>query len=186
MTKAKTLDTRQGIRLVGGVLLFVIVLGVTVLPHFDPGRSRLVGLPAPEFTLPIMIGGEPGNRLALRDLRGDVVVLDFWASWCAPCRAQAPVIDKVARAYEGKDVSVVGVSTSNDDWGRAVRFAQSLDLQYPSVFDAEGRVAAAYKVQALPTLVVIDPSGNVSAVRTRSVREEELGSLIEEARNPGG
>jgi thiol-disulfide isomerase/thioredoxin len=130
-----------------------------------------------------MVGGDPGSRLGLSDLRGRVVVLDFWASWCAPCRAQAPIIDRVAREHEGDDVTVVGVSTSGDDWGRAVRFAQSVDLSYASVFDKEGRVADAFKVQALPTLVVVDPTGVVSAVRTRSVRAEELTALIAEAKS---
>jgi cytochrome c biogenesis protein CcmG, thiol:disulfide interchange protein DsbE len=179
---SKTLDKRQGTRLIAFVLAFVALVGFAVLPHFDPGRSRLVGLPAPEFTLPVMIGGEPGSRLSLGSLRGEVVVLDFWASWCAPCRAQAPLIDRVARRMQGKGVSIVGISTSGDDWGRAVRFAQSQDLSYETVFDAEGQVASAFGVDVLPTLVVLDRDGIIRAVRTRSVREDELVDLIEAAK----
>jgi thiol-disulfide isomerase/thioredoxin len=181
----KSMTPRQGFRLVALVLLFVVFIGYSALPMMRPGRSKLTGLPAPQFTLPIMTGGDPGSRLALSDLRGQVVVLDFWASWCAPCRAQAPIIDRVARAHEGKGVTVVGVSTSGDDWGRAVRFVQSQGIGYASVFDKESRVADAFKVRELPTLVVIDPEGRVSAVRTRTVHAAELNTLIEEARTSG-
>jgi peroxiredoxin len=140
-----------------------------------------VGLPAPDFTLPVMIGGEPGARIELSDLRGQVVVLDFWASWCAPCRAQAPIIDRVARAQRGKRVIVLGVSTSGDDWGRAVRFVQSQGLGYTSVFDAEGRVAAAFGVDTLPTVVIVDPQGKIASVHERTVRADELSEQIAKA-----
>lgn len=181
-TRKATADPKQGFKIIGAVLLIVALLGYAVLPMMDPGRSRLIGTPAPDFTLPVAYNGEPGSRIALRDLRGQAVVVDFWASWCAPCRAQAPVIDRVARRHEGHGVVVLGVSTSGDDWASAVRFAQSHNLRYTTLFDDGSKVGNAYRVQVLPTLVIIDQNGTIRAVHTRVIGEAELEKLIQEAR----
>lgn len=182
---SKTADPRLGLKLVGGLLILSLLVGYAVLPMLQPGRSRLVGVPAPEFTLPVIYNGEPGSRLSLGDLRGKTVVIDFWASWCAPCRAQAPIIDRVARAHESGDVVILGVSTSGDDWADAVSFARGHNLSYTSVFDRDGTVARAYGVRSLPTLVVVDADGQIAAVRTRVVKEREIEALITQSRGTG-
>src|SRR5690348_14616187 len=96
---SKTASPLQGTLIIGTVFAIAVALGITVLPTLKAPKSRLLGLPAPEFALPVMTGGEPGSRVKLGDFRGSVVVLDFWASWCAPCRAQAPIVDRVARRH---------------------------------------------------------------------------------------
>ncbi|HEX3597141.1 MAG TPA: TlpA disulfide reductase family protein [Polyangiaceae bacterium] len=177
----KTASAGQGVVVIGAVLALSMVLGYSILPLFNTPKSKLVGMPAAGFTLPVMSGGEPGSRVRLQDLRGKVVVLDFWASWCAPCRAETPIIDKVARNHEGKGVVVLGVTTSDDDWPRAVQFATSHGLGYTTVFDEGDHVANAFQVRELPTLVVIDASGIVTAVRPRMVHEDELEELVSAA-----
>jgi thiol-disulfide isomerase/thioredoxin len=177
----KTATPRQATLIIGAVVSIAVVLGVTVLPMFNPPRSKLVGLPSPVFTLPVMSGGEPGSRIRLSDLRGKVVVIDFWASWCAPCRAEAPVIDRVAKKHDGKDVVVLGIATSGDDWQRAVEFVQSHGIAYTTLFDDGDHVASAFRVQTLPTLVVLDRAGVITAVRARMVHEDEIESLVAEA-----
>lgn len=162
--------------LVAGVSLF---FGVVVLPYLSPSKSELVGKAAPDFALNVIHGGEPGNRIRLSDLKGKAVVLDFWASWCQACRAQAPIVDRVAREAESSEVMVVGVNTG-DSMPDAVRFAQQSGLSFVSVFDDKG-VADAFGVRELPTLVVVDKQGRVSAFRTRVVKESELKRLVEEA-----
>ncbi|HEX4340280.1 MAG TPA: TlpA disulfide reductase family protein [Polyangiaceae bacterium] len=182
----KTATASQATVVIGSVLALSMVLGYAILPLFKTQRSKLVGLPAAGFTLPVMSGGEPGSRVSLSDLRGKVVVLDFWASWCAPCRAEVPIVDRVARHHEGKGVVVLGVTTSDDDWPRAVEFATSHQLGYATIFDDGDHVANAFQVRELPTLVVIDKTGVVSAVRPRMVHEDELEELIAEAEKVEG
>jgi peroxiredoxin len=183
--RAKTATAGQATVVIGAVLVLAAVLGYAILPLFAMPKSKLIGYPAATFTLPVMTGGEPGSRISLRDLRGKVVVLDFWASWCAPCRAEAPIVDRVARRHEGKGVVVVGVTTSDDDWPRAADFVKSHGLGYTTVFDEGDHVASAFQVRELPTLVVIDPNGIVSAVRPRMVHEDELEDLITAASKAG-
>lgn len=178
---SKTATPGQATLIIGAVVAVAVVLGITVLPTFNPPRSKLVGLPAAGFTLPVITGGEPGSRVRLSDLRGKVVVVVFWASWCAPCRAEAPVIDRVARRHEGKGVVVLGVATSGDDWQRAAEFAKSQNLGYTTLFDDGDHVASAFRVQELPTLAIIDKEGIVSTVRSRMIHEDELEAMVKKA-----
>jgi thiol-disulfide isomerase/thioredoxin len=185
-SSSKTASPGQATVMIGGVLALSAVIGFAVLPLFNSPKSKLVGLPAAGFTLPVMAGGEPGSRLRLQDLRGKVVVLDFWASWCAPCRAEIPIIARVAERHEGKGVVVVGVTTSDDDPKRAVEFVTSHRIGYTTVLDEGDHVANAFQVRELPTLVVIDANGVVSAVRSRMVHDEELEQLISTASKSAG
>jgi thiol-disulfide isomerase/thioredoxin len=178
---SKTASPREALLIVGASAALAIVLGISVLPTFNPIKSKLVGLPAAGFTLPVMTGGESGSRVRLGDLRGKVVVVDFWASWCAPCRAEAPIIDGIARKQKGKDVVVLGIATSGDEWPRAAEFATSQGLSYTTLFDEGDHVSNAFQITELPTLVVIDRQGVVAAVRSRMVQEAELETLIANA-----
>jgi cytochrome c biogenesis protein CcmG/thiol:disulfide interchange protein DsbE len=161
---------------VGTALLF----GMVILPRLGKSGSALVGKAAPEFALPVIHGSGAGARLALSQHRGKAIVLDFWASWCAPCREQAPIIDRVARRRGGDGLVVVGVNTS-DELESAKQFLQSRGIGYVSVFDEGNRAASSYGVSQLPTMVVIGRSGQVTAVRNRVVGERELDDLIDEA-----
>jgi len=176
-----TSDRNQLWMFVGLLVLACAVFGYAVLPHMDPGRSRLRGELAPDFTLRVISGGEPGNRLALSDQRGRVVLLDFWASWCAPCRTQAPILEQFA-ARHASDVTVIGVNTGDAE-PAALDFVRSVGITYPIVFDEQGMVAKAFGASELPTLVVIGPTGKVSAIDARIIRDNELESLVQQARN---
>ncbi|MEZ4219580.1 MAG: redoxin domain-containing protein [Polyangiaceae bacterium] len=146
-----------------------------VLPRIGNKAQSLEGLAAPDFALEVIHGGDPGNRIRLSDLQGKVVVLDFWASWCGPCKQQIPILDAFAQAHS--EVSIVGVNT-DDRREDAVAYAKSQGLSYPAVFDKASKVASAYGVRGLPTMVVVSPKGQIVAVRSRVVPKAELAELV--------
>ncbi len=93
--------------------------------------------------------------------RGSVVVLNFWASWCAPCRQEQPELSKVARAYETRGVRFIGINIEDSRAG-ANRYRQEFDVPYPSVFDPAGRNTGMTGVIGLPTTVILDRDGRAA------------------------
>jgi peroxiredoxin len=161
------------------VLLASAVFGYLVLPQLSrqvSPNAQLLGQPAPEFSLPVIHGGDTTSRISLHALAGNVVVLDFWASWCKPCVAQSRILSELAPRHAAEKVLFVGVNTS-DTPERAEAFAKSHDLPYPSVFDG-GEVADAYGAQSLPTLVIIDPTGHVADVNVGVLGAADLEAAI--------
>jgi thiol-disulfide isomerase/thioredoxin len=175
-----TTDSRQLWTFFGMLALVAAIFGYAVLPHMDPGRSRLSGKLAPDFTLDVISGNDAGNRIQLSALKDNVVVLEFWASWCGPCRQQAPIIERVGKKFAAEGVRIVGVNTS-DRLETAQAYLQTAGLTYPSVIDKTGEVSHAFGANALPTLVVIDKKGQVRSVQARVVPEHELTALIANA-----
>jgi peroxiredoxin len=167
------------------VLVASALFGYLVLPYWSGARgpqSALVGQVAPDFSLEIFHGSDSGTRIKLSALRGNVVVLDFWASWCRPCAVQAGILrDLVPRHPD--DVVFVGVNTS-DNPERAREFAERSQLPYIAVFDSgEGEVANAYGASSLPTLVIIDADGRVVSAASGVMSASELEAAISDAAN---
>lgn len=122
-------------------------------------RSRLLRDPAPDFSLARLDGG----RLSLRDERGRTIVVNFWASWCVPCRKEAPLLEAASRRWRRRGVAFIGVAT-RDIRRDARAFRREFHLSYPQVLDdRNGTVAAAYGVVGIPATIVIDRSGIVRA-----------------------
>lgn len=164
-------------------LVLALVAAFAVVPRIFSGGAR-VGHDAPDFTLPLVANavalGEEKRTLGLGELRGRAVVLDFWATWCQPCRAEAPIVDAVARRWSDKGVVVLGVHTDDPD-GDARAAAASLGLTYPIVHDGDSHAARSYDVTSLPTLVVVSRTGKIVATRTGMTDGAEIDRLIRQA-----
>ncbi len=172
---------RRSIHLVTLILGVAVLVGFTLLPRLTASPSALEGKPAPDFVLPVIHNGKKGDRIQLSNLKGQAVVLSFWASWCGPCRAEAPSVDRLARRLRDKGVTVIGVNT-NDEPGSAVAFAKRENLSFPIVSDQDGRVGASFGVSSLPTLVVVDNNGVVAGARSGLTDGSSIESLALSAR----
>jgi cytochrome c biogenesis protein CcmG, thiol:disulfide interchange protein DsbE len=171
----------------GGLgLAMAIVAAFAFVPRlFSGAGGPLVGHDAPDFTLPIVANGATLGAdkatLTLSDLRGRAVLLDFWATWCGPCRAQTPIVDQVSRRWQHRGVVVLGVSTDATDEGDLRQFAIARGLSYPILQDGVGLASRSYEVENLPTLIVVSPAGKVVAVRTGVTEDAELERIIRRA-----
>ncbi len=140
-----------------------------------PGTPVSVGRAAPEFTLPLLSGpgvgsaGAPPSRLSLRSLRGHPVVLNFWASWCVPCREETPLLVRLHRVYGPRGIVFVGVNTQ-DEARDARRFMGQYHVDYPVVISSDERLIVTYGIFGLPTTVFIDAGG--------TVRSREAGGFL--------
>jgi thiol-disulfide isomerase/thioredoxin len=177
-------DARTGYGLGIMVLVIAALFGFLVMPLLGKKVDRRVGTPAPEFLLPVMNGKFERPELRLSDLEGKVVILDFWASWCGPCRMQAPIVERVAKSLAAQGVMLVGVATS-DQRKSAENYANKYPSEFPALFDEDEAAARAYGVEGLPTLAVIDRKGTLVALRSGLVREAELKALVESALSGG-
>lgn len=169
-----------------GILVFAaaIVFGLFVLPRFGGGpKSALIGKQAPDFILPVIYGQGRGDKVRLSDHQGRVVVLDFWASWCGPCRRQTPIVDRVAKTFENQPVTVLGIASSDREEA-AQGFLEKQGVSYRSLYDEDNVASAAFGVSVLPTLVVIDKSGSVTWLASRLVSQGELEELVRKALEP--
>jgi thiol-disulfide isomerase/thioredoxin len=145
----------------------------------------MVGKPAPDFVLPVVANpsslGGGGVNATLSQLRGHPVVLDFWATWCPPCRAEVPILEKVSRAWQSQGIVLLGVNVDGLDQGDPRAFAEKHAITYPIVQDASGRVSRAYGIDTLPTVVVVSRDGSILSVQSGVVGEDELGDLVRPA-----
>jgi|WetSurMetagenome_2_1015567.scaffolds.fasta_scaffold217368_2 cytochrome c biogenesis protein CcmG, thiol:disulfide interchange protein DsbE len=135
--------------------------------------APVVGAPAPDFS-----AADPeGASTALSDLRGKTVILNFWATWCDPCREELPLLNRIAAAYGGS-LAVLAVETGDPaDLVRA--FAGSLELEQLRVLtDPAGRVGDLYLVRGLPTTFFIDPAGVIQRIKIGTLDSAELESIL--------
>jgi peroxiredoxin len=123
-----------------------------------------------------------GSTFTLADHKGEVVVLNVWASWCAPCRAEAPTLAEVSTQMKSRGVTFVGIDT-RDSPATAASFVDRFHLTYPSIVDPDGRVQLLFgdslPPQAIPSTVIIDREGRVAARALGRVDGATLRGLIE-------
>ena len=128
------------------------------------------GFLAPDFTLPTL----DGETVALADLRGRAVVVNVWASWCAPCRAEMPAMQRVYEEYKDQGLVVLAVNSTVQDQIPSVRsFVAEFGLTFPILLDAEGVATRLYEVRALPSSFFIGRDG--------VIREVVIGGPMSEA-----
>ncbi|QKV93390.1 TlpA family protein disulfide reductase [Streptomyces sp. NA02950] len=124
------------------------------------------------------------KRLDVADYKGKIVVLNVWGSWCAPCRAEAPNLAKVAKDTKGDGVQFVGINTRDSDQAPARRFEQDFGVEYPSLYDPMGKLMLRFpkgslNPQAIPSTIVLDRDGKIAARTLTALSEERLRKMLD-------
>jgi cytochrome c biogenesis protein CcmG/thiol:disulfide interchange protein DsbE len=183
---------------VGGVIVAAVIAMLVIgLANKDIGTSIQDALDegerpnAPNATLPVLLEadgiGPVGEEVSLDSLRGKIVVLNFWASWCEPCSREAPVLEEIAQRYRvsPQEVVVLGVDVQ-DLREEALDFARENGVTFASLRDGEDDVKNAYQVPALPETFVIDQDGRIALkVAGQLTDPAQLTTAIEQLRTAG-
>ncbi len=135
----------------------------------------LVGRPAPDFRLQDL----DGRMTSLSDLRGRPVVVNFWASWCIPCREEAPLLADAQARYAASGLEVLGV-VFQDDAGAAREFMERFATRYPGLLDPDGQTAIDYGVRGIPVTFLIGRDGTIRRVFLGQLRVDTFRAAIEE------
>lgn len=131
-------------------LLFILISSISF------AQAGEISGRAPNFTLKSM----GGKNLRLSEFRGQVVMLNFWASWCAPCRQEMPLLEELYNKYKSLGFTLLGVNVEQDS-SKASTLLRNIKVSFPILFDNKNQVSKAYKVSAMPTTVIIDRDGNM-------------------------
>jgi len=118
-------------------------------------RADISG-PAPDFTLK----SRSGENVKLSELRGQVVMINFWASWCGPCRQEMPILEQIYRHYQPMGFTLLGINVEEDS-SAANKVLKDISVSFPVLYDNKNQVSESYQVRAMPSTFLIDRDGQV-------------------------
>lgn len=160
---------------------FIILLGLVAVMAVNLGRvesTDLLGNSAPDFTLPLFQELFEEEDIALADLRGQVVVVNFWASWCVECYKEAELLERAWQDYKAKDVMFIGVDHLDTDKEGLAYMAQ-YGITYPSGPDIGDKISQNYGITGVPETFFIDKDGNIAHVQIGPISRVELYALLD-------
>jgi peroxiredoxin len=134
-------------------------IGLAIVAASGLAVADMTGKEAPDFALK----SSTGENLRLSEYRGEVVMVNFWATWCGPCRQEMPLLEELFSRYERVGFTLLGVNI-DDDPRRAMQMATELGVTFPVVFDDRKEVSRLYDVNAMPVTVLVDKEGRVRHV----------------------
>ena len=145
--------------------------------------SPFMGQPAPPFSLPVAAGAAPDapTRLNLSEMRDEVVVLEFWASWCGACKRTTPVLNELSREFDSAPVAFYAVNVESIDRQRLQAAHAAFGTAFPSLQDRTGEVQRRYAIRSLPTVLVVGRDGRVRWASTGIPSKMRLRAAISEA-----
>ena len=176
---------RRRILIFCGVSLFnvgllALILTQLLTPAPNSGSDPLVGHPAPNFSLELLRSDTSKSVLSLSNFKGKAVVLNFWASWCDPCKEEAPLLESIWKQMQaqGKDVVFLGIDYQDSN-NNSLSFLQSNNITYQTVVDADGSVSTKYGLASLPDTIFINRNGTVMSKVARQLTAQALSSGLQ-------
>ena len=150
--------------------------GTHALASNDAGSA-----PAPDFTLK----SNNGKNIKLSELRGQVVMINFWASWCSPCLQEMPILNQLYKKYQSLGFALLGVNVEENN-NDAIKWLKKVNINFPILFDTENSVSELYSVSIMPTTVIVDRGGNVRHIHhgytpgVETSYQEQIRTLLKE------
>jgi peroxiredoxin len=135
------------------------------------------GAPGPDFSLTSMAG----PKIDLNALKGQVVLINFWASWCGPCRQEMPLLEQISRRYKALGVTLLGVNVEPDS-SNAAGWLKATPVSFPILFDTDSKVSKLYDVAGMPNTVILDRKGTVRFVH-RGYKPGEENEYMDQIRS---
>ena len=183
------LSRREVLMALGGAVVGLLVIGLVWVLSGSNAQPALppvgeLNRPAPDFTLP----GLNGQDVRLSDYRGKVVLVNFWGTWCEPCKEETPALQQSYLKLRDQGLVIIGVDLRNQEGDGAegvdnVRsFTEGYGVTYPIALDIKGEVARAFQIYPIPTSYFIDPSGTIRYVRPSTLTAEEVEVLFTKLR----
>ncbi len=168
---------RKGLSLGSWSILAAVAVAAVLLALqlSERNRGRPLSGPAPEFELKLF----EGREIALADYRGQVVLLNFWASWCPPCRDEALDLQALYNDYRGAGFTIIGVNMLESSPQKALDFIEEFGVTYYNGEDQEQRVTNLYRVEGPPESFLIDQAGHVRQFYIGSIRYDTVSRAIE-------
>ena len=160
-------------------MLVVIFLGALLWLGLNPTASDAVpvlvapGQPAPNFELMTLAG----ETAVLDEYAGDVVLINFWATWCPPCKAEMPAINAYYEANQEKGLTVLGVN-AQEDRATVGKFIEANGFTFPILLDSVGDVARQFQVNSYPTTIIVDRNGTIQTIHNGLITAEQLETLV--------
>lgn len=139
-------------------ILALVGWGIVTVLRQDLGSGPEVGSPAPGFTLPNLNGEE----ISLESFRGKAVLMNFWATWCGPCRHEMPSLEALYQKYKDRGFVVLGVSVDDEGWEPIRGFLKAVPVSFPIVLDKEQKVTETYETFRIPETYLINPKGEIA------------------------
>jgi cytochrome c biogenesis protein CcmG/thiol:disulfide interchange protein DsbE len=167
-------------RALAAFLAVLAVIGLLAFGLLSKGEARIaVGDPVPDRALPVLAGQGEGS---IADYRGKWVLVNLWASWCVPCRQEAPVLDRFARRHRGGGVRVLGINVQ-DNSDDALRFIREYDVAYPQLRSVGDERSEAFGSTGVPENFLVDPHGRLALIWRgpvdQSFLEKEVEPIVE-------
>lgn len=135
---------------------FVIILAVVISAVSLVASAKIRTDAAPDFVLK----SASGINIRLSELKGRVIMLNFWATWCGPCTEEIPYLNELHEALDPYDFELLGINL-DEDQSKAIHLANKLNMNFPILFDTEKIVSKNFSIDAMPTTIIIDRSGNI-------------------------